>query len=653
MKLVKKLTVSWLTLMATWCPIALASEALTLVPEVDRYPLVNQLLYWQSSSETSMLDEAQAAFARGAFTSPVGQNYGQIDSTRGAVWVTFTLFNRDNAQQQWILDFYNIYTAAIDGHVLSGDRVIGRFGLGASVPKTFQPHSLRNAIAELTIPSGETRTIFVRLKGSMSVSADMTLYSPLAFHVIASRLNMMYAFYYGVAAALGIYNLFLYISLRYRFYLEYLLFIGTMVLAVAAGTGSLSLLFPSFWSGWFDALSPMLQTVPVMFAIRFSQTYLRTRELSPRSHKVLTLGIVLTGFSVLMFLTPYKTAGHIFCDVVMAIYSAFIIGTAYRTYRRGYRSALYYLISWSGMLGSVVAWVYVKRSHPEFLLYGHYLPMVGQMFEMIVISLGLGDHIGALLVEKRAAELRAELGDKNRMLLRVICHDLVNPLSTIFGYATMNAQDQRLAAKSQPMWEKVLKASKAQLHIIDQVREMDGVTSGKHRLRLAPVALKPILDQLETTFEAALRAKDVKLVVTCTDNTLAVRAEANSLQFNVINNVISNAIKFSPPGGSIRVRVTAAAALVHFEVQDEGIGMPAELLAHLFDPAQPTTRPGTAGEKGTGFGMPIVKAYLEQYGAEIAVDSHEASADGKSHGTTIRIKLLRDDLATNILSPAA
>ena len=73
-----------------------------------------------------------------------------------------------------------------------------------------------------------------------------------------------------------------------------------------------------------------------------------------------------------------------------------------------------------------------------------------------------------------------------------------------------------------------------------------------------------------------------------------------------------------------------------FEISDTGIGMDPQLVRHLFDPAHATSRPGTSGEKGTGFGMPIIKSYVERFGGTIEIESVAEPAPG--HGTRIRLR---------------
>ncbi|MEN3040527.1 MAG: hybrid sensor histidine kinase/response regulator [Bacteroidia bacterium] len=96
-------------------------------------------------------------------------------------------------------------------------------------------------------------------------------------------------------------------------------------------------------------------------------------------------------------------------------------------------------------------------------------------------------------------------------------------------------------------------------------------------------------------------------------------------------NILSNAVKYTPPGGEVRVHVAPTEGGVIVEISDTGVGMTPEEVKGLWDPTVRRSRPGTAGEKGTGLGLPIAHAILTQQGVSIEVDS----APGQ--GTTFRL----------------
>jgi signal transduction histidine kinase len=107
----------------------------------------------------------------------------------------------------------------------------------------------------------------------------------------------------------------------------------------------------------------------------------------------------------------------------------------------------------------------------------------------------------------------------------------------------------------------------------------------------------------------------------------------------VFSNLVSNAIKFSHPKSTVVVSVEREAEEIVIRVADRGIGMPPALLAKLFDLDAQTTRPGTDGRPGTGFGLRTVKSFVDLFGGRISVESNDENAFPENHGTVVTLRL--------------
>ena len=104
---------------------------------------------------------------------------------------------------------------------------------------------------------------------------------------------------------------------------------------------------------------------------------------------------------------------------------------------------------------------------------------------------------------------------------------------------------------------------------------------------------------------------------------------------------MSNAIKFSLPGGRIILETYDNEDHAVVEIKDNGIGIPNKMINHLFSAEKPTTSLGTAGEQGTGFGLPLARSFIDRFDGKIEVESRSADEHPKSHGMTFKIFLLR------------
>ena len=243
---------------------------------------------------------------------------------------------------------------------------------------------------------------------------------------------------------------------------------------------------------------------------------------------------------------------------------------------------------------------------------------------------------------KTAEDALQKAKEDTETLLHVLCHDLVNPLTAI---DMMVELAQRLSGQeveeSNELWKKVKTATLQIIDIIDHVREMRALESGKKKIELMPVPLADVLEAVNSNFQSKLAEKEIQLNIH-TDQSEApyyVMAEPVSLTHNVVSNLISNGIKFSYRGSQINVTVKPAGDSVHIEVTDHGIGMPPELANSIFRPEEPTTRRGTEKEKGTGFGMPLVKKYVDLYGGRIDIESRAEQDSPDSHGTAVHLYL--------------
>jgi signal transduction histidine kinase len=113
------------------------------------------------------------------------------------------------------------------------------------------------------------------------------------------------------------------------------------------------------------------------------------------------------------------------------------------------------------------------------------------------------------------------------------------------------------------------------------------------------------------------------------------------IENHIITNVLTNAVKFSPEGSTITVKINELKDFVEIIISDAGMGIPPSLIPHLFDPLIATTRPGTAGEKGTGFGLPIVQKFMRLMHGRVEISSQQKTDSSKTHGTDVKLYFKR------------
>jgi CheY-like chemotaxis protein len=237
------------------------------------------------------------------------------------------------------------------------------------------------------------------------------------------------------------------------------------------------------------------------------------------------------------------------------------------------------------------------------------------------------------LAIKDAQDVIRRKNEEQREMLHMLCHDLANPFTSIIGVLDLAGNDPAAIAEYVPLLEV---AARNGVEVIELVRRMRAVE--EKPFPLGPVDLARVVEESLSMLALRTREKNVRVDSGIPDG-IVVLAERVSLGNSVLNNLLTNAIKFSHPGGIVELHAVRADGMVRITVRDHGVGMPPALLADLFDVRKATSRPGTAGEKGTGFGMPLVRKLVTTYGGSIEVLSREEEGIQPDHGTEVRVVL--------------
>lgn len=221
-------------------------------------------------------------------------------------------------------------------------------------------------------------------------------------------------------------------------------------------------------------------------------------------------------------------------------------------------------------------------------------------------------------------------------LIQILSHDIINPLNLILGFGELIKEE----TKEKELADGILRAGNQIREIINHVKEMQALETGKKDFVLTPINLTTAIDNISFVFKERIKNKNIDLVIKNElDSELRVLAEPVSFSHQVLNNLVSNAIKFTPENGEIIIHAYKKGLHVHINIQDTGIGIPEELISSLFRFDTVTSRKGTNGERGTGFGLPLVKKYIELYKGEIHVESIVLGDSSDVHGTNFHLVL--------------
>ena len=224
----------------------------------------------------------------------------------------------------------------------------------------------------------------------------------------------------------------------------------------------------------------------------------------------------------------------------------------------------------------------------------------------------------------------------NRMkdeFLAVLSHELRTPLNAIVGYSRLLRGNVLSGDKAVRGLETLERNATWLTQIVEDVLDVSRIVAGKIRLDVQPVELPLIIDNAVATVQPAADAKSVRLQTIVDPRVGPVSGDPGRLQ-QVVWNLVTNAVKFTPKRGRVQVRLERVNSYVEVVVSDTGIGISPDFLPHVFERFRQAEAATTRKTGGLGLGLAIVRHIVEMHGGTV-----EASSAGEGQGATFRVRL--------------
>lgn len=206
-------------------------------------------------------------------------------------------------------------------------------------------------------------------------------------------------------------------------------------------------------------------------------------------------------------------------------------------------------------------------------------------------------------------------------LLAMVAHDLRNPLNTILGMTQlMRIESDRLSEDQQQYLKTIDEACRRANLLVDDLVESQALQEEMTPLVRIPMDLNILLAYVCQRHTTAAEQRQVQLVYQPVSQPLEAAIHFDKFG-RVLDNLIGNALKFTPPGGQVTLQLGAEAEFVWVAIEDTGIGIPTEMLPHIFEKFTPARRLGLRGERPTGLGLSIVQQLLGRHEGRIEVTS--------------------------------
>lgn len=239
-------------------------------------------------------------------------------------------------------------------------------------------------------------------------------------------------------------------------------------------------------------------------------------------------------------------------------------------------------------------------------------------------------------LEQRLRQQTEDLIRANQLkdeFMAIVSHELRTPLNPILGWSQLLAAGRLDPEKTAAGISIIERNAKLQAQLIDDLLDVSRILRGKLNLNQTPLSLEMVIKSALTTVQLAAEAKSIQIKTELEPKIGQVAGDAGRLQ-QIIWNLVSNAIKFTPEGGQVLVKLGKIGTQALIQVQDTGQGIDSEFLPYVFDRFRQAEGGNTRQFGGLGLGLAIVRHLSELHGGTVAVAS-----EGKGKGANFSVKL--------------
>ena len=250
-----------------------------------------------------------------------------------------------------------------------------------------------------------------------------------------------------------------------------------------------------------------------------------------------------------------------------------------------------------------------------------------------------------ILSQEQSARQEAEAANRAKdEFLSNLSHELRNPLNTMLGWTQILRTRQLNEAAITRALEVMERSAKAQSQLIEDMLDISRITSGKLHLNTELLDLVSVVGAAIESVQLSADAKSIQIVSQLTSATVV--GDVDRLQ-QVLWNLLTNAIKFTPDGGRVEITLAPVQTYAEIQISDTGQGIRAELLPYIFDRFRQGDSSTTKGKRGLGLGLSIVRHIVELHGGTVRAES-----EGEGKGSTFTVRLPLRSMPPDVTPPS-
>lgn len=568
--------------------------------------------------------ETSARF-RTDFPSADDLNFGYTDS---AFWLRFTLQNTSDSPVQRMLE---VRQPGLSHIALYQPSAIGSASVvetGSLVAFASRPYANRFFVFPVSLPAHASQLYFLRIQSNGPISVPALLWEPMAFHAHERADYSGQAWYFGVAAAMILFNLLLFASLRDRAYLLYVMFVSCMALTIATQNGLAKEFLWSDSPRWTNMAVNVGYSLSIAMLLVFMRHMLNTRVTVPR------MDYALKGLAGIFFLCPlgFAFAFSALIKPAALLYAAagvLILAVGGWSAFKRQRSAYFFVAAFAALCFAAIVsvlralgWLPTTSLTVNALQYGSAL-------EMLLLAFSLADRFNVIRLERaraqheslrvkqalvevlqtserelesRVQQRTAELDLKNAALTqamssletveRIARHDLKTPLGSLAAAPSLLRAGRVMTASEEKILTMMETAASRALNMVNLSLDLYRMESGSYVAHPGRVDLTALVHSVAQDLKVQAQTKTVTVQVSAPAQAVLASAE-ESLCYSIVANLMKNAIEAAPAHSNVSV-VLQAEPMAGLSIHNRG-AVPAALRSNFFVKYSTTGKLGGAG----------------------------------------------------------